>query len=199
MLHDSRLYGTALCRAASGWVILFCCHGFPFLLLLRRLPAGFASAHTHHQSWGTPRYSDRLCSDRRYSDSPQSGRRVADSSQISCIDTGSTDSKHAEPNPKNQGQYSSVLEVRCNVAGGGGTPDPTRVPSTDPAPLSHLGASINAVLSMHVTAQPLPISSLFLLFLHMPKRAKDVLGRPDCRNSVCRNRVCRNSVCLPQS
>jgi len=29
---------------------------------------------------GTPRCSDRLCSDRRYSDSPQSGRRVADCS-----------------------------------------------------------------------------------------------------------------------
>jgi len=33
-------------------------------------------------SWGTPRYSDRHCSDRRYSDSPQLGRWVADCSWI---------------------------------------------------------------------------------------------------------------------
>ena len=53
--------------------------------------------------------------------------------------------------------------------------------------LSHLSASINAVLLMHPMPRPIPISSQFLL-LHMPSHAKDVLGRPltaDCRNSVC--------------
>jgi len=30
--------------------------------------------------WGTPRYSDRFCSDRRYSDNPQLGCQVADCS-----------------------------------------------------------------------------------------------------------------------
>jgi len=47
------------------------------------------------------------------------------------------------------------------------------------ASLSHLGASINAVLSMYVTPRPPPISPSFYYF-DMPKHAKDVLGRPDC-------------------
>ena len=59
----------------------------------------------------------------------------------------------------------------------GAPPRPTRIPCPDPASLSHLGASINAVLYMHATPRPLPISSQFVL---MTKRAKDVLGRPDC-------------------
>jgi len=46
---------------------------------------------------GTPRYSDRLCSDRRYSDNAQSRRRKdAD-----------------EPNPENQGQYNCVGTWKC--------------------------------------------------------------------------------------
>ena len=41
-------------------------------------------------------------------------------------------------------------------------------------------ASVNAVLSMHATPRPPPVCFQFLLFLHMPKGAKDVLGRRDC-------------------
>ena len=48
--------------------------------------------------------------------------------------------------------------------------------SPGPTPLGHLGACINDMLSMHATPQPPPIFSQ-LLFLHMRKRAKDVLGR----------------------
>ena len=75
-------------------------------------------------------------------------------------------------------------------------PKPTGIPSPGSAPL---GASINAVLSMHPTPRPIPISSQFLLFLHMPSVLKMywVVLTADCRNSVCRNRVCWNSVCLP--
>jgi len=49
-------------------------------------------------------------------------------------------------------------------------------------------------------SRPIPISSQFLLFLHMPSVLKMywVALTADCRNSVCRNRVCRNSVCLPR-
>ena len=68
--------------------------------------------------------------------------------------------------PKNHGQYNNVLDagLRCNFAGGGGTPRPTRIPFPGPASLSHLGASINAVLYMHATPRPLPISYQFLLY-----------------------------------
>jgi len=132
---------------------------------------------------GTPRYSDRLCSDRRYSDNPQSGRRrrVADCSRIGlrAVPIGKT------PNqiPKIRG--STIMCWKYVVTfpvEGHPRPHQDTLP-TDPALLTHLDASINAVLSMHATPRPLPISSQFLLFLHMPKRAKDVLGRPDCRLS----------------
>ena len=150
-----------------------------------------------YRDMGTPHYSDRLCSDRRYSDNAQSGRRrrVADSSWIGlrAVPIGNT------PNqiPKIRGS-TIVLEVRCNFSGGGGTPDPTGIPSPGPAPLSHLSASINVMLSMRATPRPLLISSQFLLLLHMPSVLKMywVIMTVDCRNSVCRNRVCRNSVCL---
>ena len=47
----------------------------------------------------------------------------------------------------------------------GAAPRPTRILSPGPASLSHLGASINAVLYMYATPRPVPISSQFLLFL----------------------------------
>ena len=94
-----------------------------------------------------------------------------------------------------------------------GHPRPTGIPSPGSAPLSHLSASINAVLSMHQTPRveafdaskarrgprPIPISAQFLLFIHAPSMLKMywVVLAVDCRNSVCRNRVCRSSVCLP--
>ena len=55
------------------------------------------------------------------------------------------------------------------------------------------------VLSMHPRPRPIPISSHFILFLHVPSVLEMywVVLTADCRNSVCRNRVCRNSVCLP--
>jgi len=59
----------------------------------------------HHL--GTPRYFDRLCSDRRYSDSAQSGRRVADFSWIGlrAVPIGKT------PNqiPKIRGLLSPIM------------------------------------------------------------------------------------------
>jgi len=82
-----------------------------------------------------------------------------------------------------------------------GDPRPTGIPSPGSAPLSHLSASINAVLSMHPTPRPIPICSQFRIFLHMPSVLKMywVVLTADCRNSVCRNRVRRNSVCLPST
>jgi len=49
---------------------------------------------------------------------------------------GSTDWKDAEPNAENQGQYNNVLDagLRCNLAGGGGTPDPPGYPPQAPLP-----------------------------------------------------------------
>ena len=151
---------------------------------------------------GTPRYSDRLCSDRHYSDNPQSGRRhrVADCSWIGLLAVPIGKTSNQIPKIRDRGQYNCVgaLEVRCNFSGGGGTSDLTGIPSPlpGPTPLGHLGAWINDVFSMHATPRPPPIFSKFLIFPHMLKRAKDVLT-VDCRNSVCRNTVCRNSVCLP--
>ena len=117
--------------------------------------------------------------------------------------TGSTDWKDMEPNPKNQRQYNCVgaLEVRCNFSGGGGTPDPTRIPSTGPTPLGHLGASINAVLLMHATPRPLQFSPNFYYFYICLSALKMywVVLTADCRNSICRHRVCRNSMVYPKS
>jgi len=66
-------------------------------------------------------------------------------------------------------------------------PRPTGIHSPGSAPLSHLGASINAVLLMHPTPRPIPVSSQFLLFVHMPSVLKMywVVLTADCRNSVC--------------
>jgi len=128
---------------------------------------------------GTPHYSDRLCSNRRYSDSPQSGRRMADWWLQLNRPTGSKDWKNAEPNPK-QIRGSTIMSWMqalyvVTLPEEGASPRSTKIPSPGTASLSHLGASI-----MHATPRPLPISSQFLLFLLMTKRAKDVLGRPDC-------------------
>ena len=157
---------------------------------------------------GTPRYSDRLCSDRLYSNSPQSGcrRRVADYSWIGlwAVPIGKTSNQI--PKIRGRGQYNcaGALEVlvRCNFSGGGEPQTSPEYPphSPGPTPLGHLGAWINDVLSMHAMPRPSPILFQFLLFLHMLKRAIKtywVVLTVDCRNSVCRNRVRRNSVCLP--
>ena len=147
---------------------------------------------------GTPRYSDRLCSDRRYSDNPQSGRTSGGWQQLNRPTGSIPIGKMPNQIPKIRGS-TIVLDVRCNFSGGGGTPDPTGIPSPGSAPLSHLSASINAVLSMHPKPRTIPISSQFLLFLYMPSVLEMywIVVTADCGNSVCRNRVCRNSVCLP--
>ena len=115
-----------------------------------------------HVQPGTPRYSDRLCSDRRYSDNPQSGRRrrVAGLLQLMRL-AGSTDWKDAEPNA-----CVGALEVRCNFSGKGAplaSPEIRNTP-TGPTPLGHLCAWINGVLSMHATPRPpsnyIPISTI---------------------------------------
>jgi len=95
--------------------------------------------------------------------------------------TGSTDWIDAEPNPENQRQYNCV-EVCCNFPGGWGTPDP-------------LGYSPQALLPS-VTSVPRSMPCLWCIqrldpfqflpnfyYFYNAKRARDVLGRPDCRLS----------------
>jgi len=139
-------------------------------------------------SWcmGTPRYSDRLCSDRHYSDKKQSGRRhrVADCSWIGLQAVPIGNMSNQVRKIRSRGS-TLVLEPWRYVVTfpeeGAPQTSPEYPPhSPVPTPLSHLGAWINDVLSMHATPWPPPIFSQFLLFLHMLKRAKDVLGRPDC-------------------
>ena len=87
------------------------------------------------------------------------------------------------PKIRGRGQYNCVgaLDVRCNFSGGGALQTSPEYPphSQSPGP-TPLGAWINDVLLMHATPRPPAILFQFLLFLNMLKRAKDVLGRPDC-------------------
>ena len=129
---------------------------------------------------GTPRYSDRLCSDRCYSDSPQSGLRVANF--ILNRPTGSTDWKDAEPNPEKGAIWAPYWVWHFKIL----------VRKFEKP--NCLGASINAVLSMHATPSPHPMFSNFYYFYICLRVLKMywVVVTADCRNSVC-----RNSVCLP--
>jgi len=127
--------------------------------------------------WGTPRYSNRLFRQTLFRQSTL-GRRVADCSWIGlrAVLIG----KMQNQIPKISGS-TIVFEVRCNVSGGGGTPDPTGMPSPGPTPLGHFCALINAMHLMHAfDACNASTPPNFSLFLHMPKHAIDVLGCPDC-------------------
>ena len=135
----------------------------------------------------------------------QSGRRGADCSWIGlrAVPIGKT------PNqiPKIRGSTTVWKYVVTFPEEGAPHTHWDSLPSPGSASLSYLSASINAVLSMHPTPRLIPISSQFLLFLHVPSVLEMYWSRPltstpviltaDCRNSVCRNRICQNSVCLP--
>jgi len=132
---------------------------------------------------GTPCYSDRLCSDRRYSDSPQSGRRVADFSWIGlrAVPIG----KMRNQIPKIRGLFEPHIGSGISKVWYESLKSQTQYPWGSKC----LGASINAVHSMHATPRPRQCFSNFYCFYICLSVLKMywVVVTADCRNSVCRN------------
>jgi len=134
---------------------------------------------------GTPRYSDRLCSDRHYSDNLQSGRRrrVVDCSWIGlrAVPIGNTLNRI----PKIRGS-TIVLEPWRYVVTfpEEGQPRPHQDSLDSQAPLPSVPRWMPCFQCMwHLN--PLQFSPNFYYFYSVLKMLTVVVLTVDCRNSVC--------------
>jgi len=141
----------------------------------------YPSSKYNHNTFqrGTPHYSDKLCSDRCYSDSPCTVWTSGGWLQLNRP-TGSTDWKDAEPNPENQLRWKYVVTLPEE-----GAPEThwdthtlhrLRSPQS-PQCLDQCRAFDASNASTHSNFFPISTISTYA------KRAKDALGRPDCRLS----------------